>query len=240
MRRAGAKRGRWCLACEFDRRFCRALRGLRACWHPACAFGSLACWAASGWRVCKRLACMADGNCRRAMRELRNCRLFARVLGGLACWASPGFRGCWFAWLTVIVARQCGGCGAASLLACFAVLLPGWLMNCQRPVYVLGGFTCWAAPGWLTRQLLACPLGARCWGMVCCVCLAALHRAYGGWASCLRQSILTSGFHVWGLMYRRGFRARRPRSCGLRTEQRVARCAARCTGCFPAWRLFPR
>lgn len=176
MKRAGAKRGRWCLGSEFDRRFCRALRGLRACWHLACAFGSLACWAASGWR------------------------------------------GCWFAWLTVIVARQCGGCGAASLLACSAVLLPGWL----------------------TRQLLACPLGACCWGMVCCVCLTALHRAYGGWASCLRQSILTSGFHVWGLMYRRGFRARRPRSCGSRIERRVARYAAHCTGCFLAWRPFPR
>lgn len=192
--------GDWCLACVFDRRFCRTLRGLRTCWHSACAFGSLACWAA------------------------RNC----------------GFVGALLAWLTVIVARQCGGCAPASLLACSAVLLPGWLMNCQRPVYVLGGFTCWAAPGWLTRQLLACPLGARCWGMVCCVCLAALHRAYGGWASCLRQSILASGFHVWGLMCRRGFRARRPHSCGSRTERRVARCAARCTGCFPVWKPFPR
>ena len=208
----------WCLACQFDRRFCRALRGLRACWHPACAFGCPACWAAPGFRGCQCLACVADGHCRRAMRELRNCRLFARVLEGLACWAAPGFRGCWFAWLTVIVARQCGGCAAASLLTCSAVLLPGWL----------------------THQPLACPLGARCWGMVCCVCLAALHRAYGGWASCLRQSILTSGFHVWEPMYRRGFRARRPRSCGLRTARRVARCAARCTGCFPAWKLFPR
>ena len=152
----------WCLACEFDRRFCRALRGLRACWHPAYAFGSLACWAAPGWRGCWCLACMVDGHCRQIARGMRGC------------------------------------------------------------------------------QPLACLLGARCWGMVCCVCLAALHRAYGGWASCLRQSILTSGFHVWGPMCRRGFRARRLRSCGLRTEQRAARYAVRCTGCFPAWKLFPR
>ena len=200
--------------------FCRALRGLRACSHPACAFGGLTCWAALGLRGCRRLACMADGHCRRAMRELRNCRCFARVLGGLACWVALGLRGCsaLLAWLTAIAARQCGGCAAASLLACSAVLLPGWL----------------------TRRSLACPLGAHCWGMVCCVYLAALHRAYGGWASCLHQSILTSGFHVWGAMCRRGFRARRPHSCGSRTERRVARCAARCTGCFPAWRLFPR
>ena len=232
----------WCLACVFDRRFCRALRGLRACWHPAFAFGSLACWAArdcgSVSALLAWLTVIVDvqcGNCGTAD-VLLVCsevlRAGRRRDGGAA--------GVLLAWLTAIAARQCGGCGAASLLACLAVLLPGWLMNCQRPVYVLGGLTCWAPPGWLTRQLLACPLGARCWGMVCCVCLAALHRASGGWASCLRQSILTSGFHVWEPMYRRGFRVRRPRSCGSRTERRVARCAVRCTGCFPAWKPFPR
>ena len=180
---------------------------------------------------------------RRALRGLRACSHPACAFGGLVCWAALGWRGCGrLACMADGHCRQgqCGGCAAASLLACSAVLLPGWLMNCQRPVYVLGGLACRAAPGWLTRRSLACPLGAHCWGMVCCVCLAALHRACGGWASCLRQSILTSGFHVWGPMCRRGFRARRPHSCGSRTERRVARCAARCTGCFPAWRLFPR
>lgn len=147
MKRAGAKRGRWCLGSEFDRRFCRALRGLRACWHPACAFGSLACWAASGWRVCKRLACMADGNCRRAMRELRNCRLFARVLGGLACWAAPGWRGCWC--LACMVDGHCRqavrgmrGCQLARMLcglaAGLADELPASCLRARRP-YVLSG-----------------------------------------------------------------------------------------------------
>ena len=200
--------------------FCRALRGLRACWHPAFVFGSLACWAA---RDCGSVSALLAwltvivavqcGNCGTADVLL----VCSEVLRAGRHW-DCGVAGVLLAWLTAIAARQCGGCAAASLLACSAGLLPGWL----------------------TRQPLACPLGARCWGMVCCVCLAALHRAYGGWASCLRQSILTSGFHVWGPMCRRGFRARRPHSCGSRTERRVARCAARCTGCFPAWRPFPR
>lgn len=200
MKRAGAKRGRWCLGSEFDHRFCRALRGLRACWHPACAFGSLACWAASGWRVCKRLACMADGNCRQVVRGMRGCQL-ARMLFGLAAGLADELPA------SCLRARRSYGLSAAGLVDSPVSRLPAWRSLLGDGMLRLSGSV---AP-----------------------CLR-------GWASCLRQSILTSGFHVWGPMCRRGFRARRPRSCGLRTEQRVARCAARCTGCFPAWRLFPQ
>lgn len=127
--------------------FCRALRGLRACWHPACAFGSLACWVALGWRGCRRLACVVDGNCRRAMRELRNCRRFARVLGGLACWSALGLWGCWC--LACVADGHCRqavrgmrGCQLARMLCGLAAgLADGLPMSCLRArrSYVLSG-----------------------------------------------------------------------------------------------------
>lgn len=178
----------------------------------------------------------------RALRGLRAYSHSVCAFGGLACWAALGLRGC--RRLACMADGHCRqavrgmrGCQIArmrcGLAAGLADELPTSCLRARRSCVLSGGGLADSSvsrlPAW--RSLLGDGM-LRLSGSVA-PCLQ-------GVASCLRQSILTSGFHVWGPMCRRGFRARRPPSCGSRTERRVARCAARCTGCFPAWRLFPR